>query len=451
MLDTPSLWAKLIDLDSLQDCTTDEWRNELLRRTGTALLWISARGGTGGLLDNSTGIISFLFDILSNNWNRIQKISLEYIDGSYMHPGLPQWNPLYLPAPNLQTFDIDFSKGDLSSEDVGEEYKDTPLFCHDAPMLREFYAKELRFDFSAPWLQHLYLLHIDIKATINEILTILEATPFLRKLTIFAYKLRDSEVTPTPSLPTISLPDLSCLILRASFIGGATLLDHLELPLGCTTKIYLRNEKDRISEESCHFCVQMVSRLARNIFRVYTPQKLLLECSPDRLVFEVEDPTKHLGRCFEFEILHYDNRPPSMLYTTTTTVFLEWFTLSELSQVTEFRLENLIDLPDTIFSSFIACLPSVTLLEAPAKMLVYLVEFQDRLSKQLADRPIVIFPLVQTVRLDHSTFTYFAGDQGGLAKIIMKYLLARIKDGCPISTLDLTNCDSGCVSANGHP
>ena len=433
MLSTPSLWAKLIDLNMLQYGTTDEWRDELMDRTGTALLWIAARGLA--IPDDSTGIISFLSDILSNDWNRVQKISLDCIDGSYMHPGLPRWNPLYLPAPNLQTFDLDFSEGDLSSEDADEECMDLPLFCHDAPMLREFYARVLRFDFGAPWLQHLHLLHIDIEITVNEILTILEAAPRLRELIICQAEL--GEVA--PSLPTISLPDLSHMVLFASFVGGATLLDHLELPLGCTMKIHLTNgvgdqDQDRTSEDLCRFRMQTVSRLARNIFRVYTPQKLLLNFSPDMLA--LEDHTQD-DRRFEFHISYYGNRAPT-LYTRMS--FLEGFTLSELSQVTDFRLEVSIDLPETIFSSFIACLSSVTLLEAPAKTLVYLVELQDRLSKQLADRPIVVLPRVQTVRLNHSAITYFAGDQA--QGVLMEYLRARVRDGCPIGTLDLTECNS---------
>ena len=110
-----------------------------------------------------------------------------------------------------------------------------------------------------------------------------------------------------------------------------------------------------------------------------------------------------------------------------TTMFLEAFTLPELSNVQEFCFENSFDLPETIFGSFIACLPSITVLDSPKRTIHYHIKFQDRLSEQ-ANSPVVIFPLVQTVKLDDLGITYFHGDRG----MLMRYLLSRIEEGCPI-------------------
>ncbi len=418
MLSTPSLWAKLIDLTSLQHRTADAWRNELMRRTGTALLWIAARKYP--VSDNST--VSFFFDTLSKYWHRIQKIVVPAIDYSHMHPR-PRWTPLYLPAPNLQTFDINFYAGEFPNENCDEEYGDVPLFSNNAPMLREFYSRDCRFDLGASWLHHLHLLYIDIDLTIKEILTILEAAPCLKDVEIHEAELGEA----TSSLPVISLPDLSRLSLFAELMVGATLLDHLEFPLGCTMQISLSTGVDDPSEELCCFCMQTVSRVARNNFQVHTPQKLALNCSPGTLALEADTEA---GTRFEFRIWH-----PTI---SMSTMFFEGFTLPELSKVTEFCFENSIELPETVFASFISCLSSVTILDAPERTIDYLVEFQDGLNEQ-ADRSIVIFPLVKTVKLDNLGLTYFRGDQGAL----MEYLLARIEDGCPISTLDLTQCNLG--------
>ncbi len=506
MLSTPSLWGRLIDLNMLLDGTTDEWRYELMERTGTAVLWIAARGLA--IPDDETGIMSFLADVLENEWDRVQKISLECIDGGYMHPRLSRWSALYLPAPNLQTFDIDFSEGqgDISHGYYvarDEDVDDTPLFSHNAPMLREFYARALRFDFGAPWLEHLHLLNIDIEITVNEVLTVLEAAPRLRELVI--RQLEETELvgeaapTPGPSLPAmrVSLQDLSHLVLFASFEAGTTLLAHLDLPRGCTAKIHLTygvnddaeqrtsdsdsddsDDSDELedsddSDESCHLGMQLqtVSRLARNIFRVCTPRKVLLVFSQDGLAFEVEDDHTRDSddSCFEFRVSFYGDHPPApgaptTVYTTTMAMaFLDAFTLpEELAQVTQFRLENSIadSLPDAIFEPFIACLsPSVTLLDAPGKTLAYLVEVQERLraglsngNSQLADkdRPtVVLFPLVRTLKLDRAAIAYFARDQASAqaqaqarGTALIEYLRARARAGCPIGTLDLTECDA---------
>ncbi len=52
MLNTPCLWAKLIDVDHICRRRNNEWRNELVQRSGEALLWIRVqkipidKGGT---------------------------------------------------------------------------------------------------------------------------------------------------------------------------------------------------------------------------------------------------------------------------------------------------------------------------------------------------------------------------------------------------------------------
>ena len=426
MLATPSLWAKLIDLNSLQDCTTDEWRNELMRRTGTALLWIAARGLP--IVDDS-GVISFFFDIITKHWHRIQKIFLRGIDSKDVHlRPRPRWNSLYLPAPNLQTFDLDFYLGDSPSDNVDEEFMDAPLFSNDAPMLREFHARECRFDLGAPWLHHLHVLHIDIELNINEILTTLKMTPHLRDLQI--HQVVSGKIA--PSLPIISLPVLSRLTLFAGLVVGATLFDHLELPLSCATKIYLRIGMDGLSEELCCSCMQTVSRVARNTFRLNQPQKLLLHCSSDTLA--LQNKTQTDKECFEFRISSLFDLS---LFTITT--FFEEFTLPELSTATEIYLENSTDFPAPTFASFSACLSSVTVLTVTTGAIDFLVSIQDELSKQ-ADRPIIIFPHVKTVVLDD-----FDRDLINLldSKAIFKFLVARIENECPIDTLDITKCNTG--------
>ncbi len=109
----------------------------------------------------------------------------------------PRWNPLYLPAPNLQTFILGFYEDGELNKNADKEYLDRGLFSNDAPMLREFHSMKYRFALGAPWLHHLHVLHIDIHLTIKEILTILETTHHLRDLRIREAKLGGV----TPSFP----------------------------------------------------------------------------------------------------------------------------------------------------------------------------------------------------------------------------------------------------------
>ncbi len=260
--------------------------------------------------DDSSGIVSFFFDVLDKNWHRIQKI---VVLGIQVAGPRQRWTPLYLPAPNLQTFDVTLYEGDYPDKNV-----DAPLISNDTPMLREFYSRKFRFSFDAPWLRHLHSLHIDIELTIHEILMIAKAAPRLKDLEIRQVVL--GEVTPsTPSLPIISLPDLSYLSLFTEVVVGATLIDHLELPLGCGMTIYLTYAPGNLSEELCRSCMQTLSGFAKNTFRLHPPQKLLLNCFPNTLALKDETQAQH----FQFHIWFpgYGQALPVHI----TTMFLEEF------------------------------------------------------------------------------------------------------------------------------
>ncbi len=130
----------------------------------------------------------------------------------------------------------------------------------------------------------------------------------------------------------MSLPHLSRLILFAGLIIGVTLLDHLDLPLNCAINIHITT--DMVSEERYNYCLQTISRLAKNIFQINTPRRLRLECSSGLLC--IEDLTQADKR-FEFRIFFVRDQRPTLYMTTT---FLEEFTLPEFSQVTEFCFAN---------------------------------------------------------------------------------------------------------------
>ena len=63
----------------------------------------------------------------------------------------------------------------------------------------------------------------------------------------------------------ISLPDLSYLSLFTEVVVGATLIDHLELPLGCAMKISLSDILGSLSEESFRSCMQTISQIAKRL------------------------------------------------------------------------------------------------------------------------------------------------------------------------------------------
>ena len=76
MLNTPSLWAKSIDLNLIFSGSFKiKWLEELLRRSRTAPLWIK---GNRIPLDRpaelSEEILRSVFKITTENWHRIEKL-----------------------------------------------------------------------------------------------------------------------------------------------------------------------------------------------------------------------------------------------------------------------------------------------------------------------------------------------------------------------------------------
>ena len=346
ILSMASLWAKLIDLSSLHRAS-DLWRDDLMRRSGTSLLWIATP--TSIIRGDSTGIVSFLSSVINKNWHRIQKlvVSIEI----YMKSP-PQWTALYLPAPNLRTFDFCFC--DRLTGRVDEEYAIGTLFSNNAPLLREYHSRRYRFDPNASWLQQLHLMEYDSGLTLNELLDALTAASNLKHLRLDG--LYVEKVSPPP--PIVSMPNLLSMTLFSHLEPGAILLEHLDLPPGCALKFRFRTEVDDYSELEDIYCPAMIklSTLAGNVFRSRAPQMILLSCSSHEIVFQ--DRTEAGDPGFDFNLyFKYSLEEGPLFYAHR--VFLSEFTLPELSEVTEIHLRSLQYRSMTLFTAFLQGLPSI--------------------------------------------------------------------------------------------
>ena len=128
MLSMPSIWAHLIDLDNLH-WRTAEFRREMIRRSGTVFLWVKARGCVD--LDSPARFMKDVFNILDENWGRIQRLDANII---IEHVRPDQWASLCLPAPHLESLNLTF--------DYPKQYgrrRTLSLLGGAAPMVRGFH------------------------------------------------------------------------------------------------------------------------------------------------------------------------------------------------------------------------------------------------------------------------------------------------------------------------
>ncbi len=178
MLATPSIWAKLIDLDCVRNLILNKWRNELIRRSATSLLWIKAKK----LNDINPGhyLVNFLFDVVHKHWNRDSNTGCQCIRKD-IHT--IQYAPLFLPAPHLKVFDLN----------IGTALDTLTLFSRQAPMLRRFNSQWQQVDSNAPWLHQLHSIELLLEANT---LSVLSATHNLQELKICRGKEKPYSVVP---------------------------------------------------------------------------------------------------------------------------------------------------------------------------------------------------------------------------------------------------------------
>ncbi|KAF9558659.1 hypothetical protein CPC08DRAFT_709492 [Agrocybe pediades] len=200
-LGSPSIWAKLIDLNNL--CQKgDNWRKEVISRSGQALLWVY------GCPDD--GIMSFLLPFLRGNWPRMQKISLNAL---FCGRSWGRWFFLAEPAPKLHTVLLEI-------ESLGERI----VFTDHAPLLRRFNISShyYRFPTSASWFAN--ILHVSFHAThtMEEVMQILKRMPRLISLKIVLHDCCSGD----SGIPT-NLPELKMLNLTGNFPDIVSMLEKI--------------------------------------------------------------------------------------------------------------------------------------------------------------------------------------------------------------------------------
>ncbi|KAH9484474.1 hypothetical protein JR316_0003956 [Psilocybe cubensis] len=119
ILASPTLWANSLDLELL-DCGTDEWRNEVVKRTGNCLLTVV---GTMPSMYELFPMFQFLRDFFDKNWTRIRRLIVydDFFNGA-------NWKELLKrPSPNLERLRI------MGQDMTFDNIQDGTLFSGTSP------------------------------------------------------------------------------------------------------------------------------------------------------------------------------------------------------------------------------------------------------------------------------------------------------------------------------
>ncbi|KJA24803.1 hypothetical protein HYPSUDRAFT_38465 [Hypholoma sublateritium FD-334 SS-4] len=422
ILGTPMLWAKLIDMDHISNRRTHEWRNELVRRSGAAPLWIRAEssGETGRRPPSAHDkyIVQFFFDLVRGNWYRIQKL---VILCDYSRFSLAR-SVLSFPAPQLEHCEAPFRHGVERVNDGPP-----PLFSNHAPMLRILNLRGFRLDQHASWLWHLHHIALVRAYSVPNALAVLSAALNLQELEIvdvFSGNL-------TTSLPIVSLPSLSYLKCDGDSKPVQMLLDHVEIPRRCSLAIRIHpfSDRERITEAKPHLLpiVDMFIRHARCSMKLNVSNSIDLDYArEDRISFMCR--AARPAECFlGMSIPLYGDSDANLLE-----IFLRKLTFLDLESVTKLKFTADRRL-NPCFGPLLGRLPSVEIISLNLRTLSLLAHFHKKYTTETG----VIFPVLKVI--DISVYRYSLTRICFVNQIAGAFLLSRLREGYPITTFDMSN------------
>ncbi|KAH9484575.1 hypothetical protein JR316_0004057 [Psilocybe cubensis] len=199
LLDSPKIWATSLDLHCL-DQASDEWRNEVLRRTGNRLLTVV------GTLTGEKHYLDFFKEILANHWTRIRRL---FLCGSALKSEL--WAALQRPSPNMELLALGMIFHGVKADE-------NDVFLGDyAPRLVGFRARRF-IDPDLSWyrnIREVWDLPIDV-FNVPELLHLLSNMKYLELLKLSGHVFleeSDDEDGNISSVGPVSIPSLKFLSL----------------------------------------------------------------------------------------------------------------------------------------------------------------------------------------------------------------------------------------------
>lgn len=431
-LGMPSLWGKLIDIDNIVDRGSERWRDEIIRRSGTAPLWIRARDH--GSYERREDTQQFLLDLVARHIHRIQRLAI--LGPRYMSLNLTL-PVLCAPAPLLESCEASFG---CRMTDADHDAPPAPLFANHAPMLRRLRLGYWRANPRAPWLHHLHSIAIGHPCSARRAIAVLSRTHILQELKIENIGLLI--VSPFPHIA--SLPCLKSLEYNGSAAAGAALLEHLVIPADCSLTVRLPDDYDntRLTIEdkadvlsvinifTWHAGRALQSLIFSSIHLIYTRKYSI------HLVIQKKGGPNPTGLLSIWIPLCGDSDANLLEAFLKKLLALDLTSVQALTLRTDGRF-------NPCFGPFFSCLPSVSKLFVDLRTLSQIAHLQAKYISKPINTPIIMFPMLDVVELPECS-TYFSRSRRNfyVNRVAGTFLLMRLRAGHPITRLDLAELPS---------
>ncbi|KDR84477.1 hypothetical protein GALMADRAFT_237353 [Galerina marginata CBS 339.88] len=447
LLERPSVWGRLIDLDVLCKATVkEEWGNEVLRRSQGALLWIR-----GSVVRGSQDQAWIFFELLLNNhWTRIQKVVVDVppIDDRFL-----DWQTFLQPAPNLETFQVQFCYYDpwsmqgsnsvwrASSEDkllFSRFPQDLPLalFSNNAPSLRKFVPTQIYFSLDAPWLSNLRSISLSRPITLRKAFQAIQQMPLLEYLNLVALRYTPNE----PTLPHLSFARLTNIILSDFFNVWSRVLNHITPAPGCSLSLAaLDRWGDSLTTQILLDAGEALSKYLRIFNQSHPVTQIVLCCRSEE--FRFTDTSPRFGEDSPFFTISFPFGPETLSDTrfadcevTAFDTLISVFAIESASFPFVRTLDLHLDVP-TLYTSFLSASQfsgiEVLHIQEPALTTILQIKGQDH------DPPSegFPFPALKTLRL-MGIKGPFTVEAARVSPLIL-FLNACRDHGCPLRVLEV--------------
>ncbi|KDR79608.1 hypothetical protein GALMADRAFT_243699 [Galerina marginata CBS 339.88] len=407
ILDAPTLWGKLIDLDNLSQ-KRNEWRDEVLRRSGDSpLSMLRSALVLNPLPWREHFLATFALSILNQHWSRIERLEIcsdtDSIDTAVLEA-------IQKPAPRLRKFHIQFKNAPRTVHS-GE------FFANQAPLL-ESIKIPFKFQLPAPWLSNIRTLSIGGEHFyLSEVLDILKTTPLVEA---FGVSIRHILNT-TINTSSLLLPHLTAINFAGDFTSGIGMLGSLvDIHRATSLEVSLR-DTTVTSDEHWTALYQILSRVLQDHFAVHSPTQISLNLHPRDFSLKARGNAGSILQ-ISLEAGLWDRR-------SITSFVASKFEMSIFHTAVELDLKfdhNSIRDYNPIFQSFFSSFSFIRVLTLRHERAI------RQVHPQYMDPSEILFPALETLK--------FSWYKGGIfaTEPIRQFLVARREAGYPISTLDLT-------------
>ncbi|KDR71298.1 hypothetical protein GALMADRAFT_159509 [Galerina marginata CBS 339.88] len=424
IIDSPSIWGGLIDLDHFSSQKTDHWRDEVMTRTGQSLLSV-----TGSVQPDDEATRDFFHSLMTFHWPRIRTLELsvfaDFIDSS-------AWDIFWEePALHLEKFILQHHRN--AGSIVRHSGDRRSLFANQAPSLRSFHCRVLDFDNRAGWISQLRSVTLSFPLSVFDALDLLSRAPHLQEVTIGGRV----ALPPTPLPPqnrNIVLPYLHHIKFENSLRNSVTFLEQMVPAPQCQLDLVTTDYgNSNISFSDITSLNLVASRFAKSFFNSTDVIGLMIIMTSQSFLALPTFLDKHRNLItttppFRMHITCYPKFPQG-----SASLLLGTFSACRLISIT--NLDLLLDTScnlgaeDPVLAEMIMALTSVKELTINA----YGVELLNVIPFNNA----VMFPSLRTVNLQ-----YMYRATPTLPETLLSFLERRKKAGVAVDVVDISRWSS---------